>query len=296
MVNKYDNIDFCLNLLFDYIYGKPTECYELQYKSKKNLPINDLKKNQHFDQTNILKTNITYKGKNHDKLIFKRHSKTSYPSLIRIGLYSKSNININDFSRGELIDMKINYLLSELAINDIFKFILFPVFNFDTNIKKIKQLNESMSNVLEKEIKKERHEDTLYLQIFEHYYKLKTLNEYLKLNYKNFTTKHWQILSFQILYALYKIQKNYESFRHNKLDLDSVYIYVLKETDKSNIIKIKDKIYVIPNIGFEIKITFFYFSDIKGYADNNDAPSKNENQYYDVHYFYSHLLNFLKKK
>ena len=97
------------------------------------------------------------------------------------------------------------------------------------------------------------------IQLFEDYFKLRILNDFLKENFNNFTTLHWKVLSFQILYALYKLTKTYPSFRHNKLDTYSIYVYIKKESDNKNVIKIGNKIFSIPNMGFEIKITNFYF-------------------------------------
>ena len=77
MSNQYKNIDFILNVLFDFVYDKPTECYYLKYKSVKTIKLQKLKltMDADFDQENVLKTNITYENKNNGKLIFKRHSK-----------------------------------------------------------------------------------------------------------------------------------------------------------------------------------------------------------------------------
>ena len=288
MVNKYDNIDFCSNTLFDFVYGEPTECYKLKYEAKKNVPIEDLKKMDSYKPDQIFKQKIKFKGKFHDKLIFKRYSETSYPVLMRISEYKS---NPNNLSNSQLIDMKINYIFSDLAINDVYKFILLPIFNFDVSVSNLN--NEEVVSIIKKELPDAKN---VCVQLFEHYFKLMTLEEYLIKEHKNFTMKHWKILSFQILYALYKIQKNYPTFRHNKLDLNSIYVYVKKDIEDPKIVKIDDQTFIVPNGKFEIKISNFYWSYIENYAENSEAVSKIDNQYYDVHYIFSSLLKFLEDR
>ena len=42
-MNKYDNIDFCLNTLYDYLYNETTKnCYILKNINPKKIKIEDL--------------------------------------------------------------------------------------------------------------------------------------------------------------------------------------------------------------------------------------------------------------
>jgi len=292
MSNKYDNIDYCLNMLYDFVYTRPSECYELKYVSSDQIQLDQLKKQLEFDVSSILKEKIVFEEKIGDKLIFKRSSSTGYPSMIRVSLYSKNNLNYNDLNREELIDMKANYLLSGLAINDIFKYVLFPIMNFDVKLSDIK--NKDVVDEINKNFKNIDADDTLCIQVFEHYFKLRTLKDYLNENYKKFKKLHWQVLVFQIIYALYKIQKTYPSFRHNNLNLESIYVYVKNESKETNQAKIGDILFDIPNMGFEIKITNFY----KSYIDNtitNKNIKATENQYYDIYSIINSISLYLTK-
>ena len=62
--------------------------------------------------------------------------------------------------------------------------------------------------------------------------------------------------------------------------------------------KINDIIYVIPNIGFQIKLWDFDFACIEGVVNNSKVNAKwtdkinvsyGKNQYYDIHYFFNNL-------
>jgi len=79
--NKYDNLDFCLNVLFDFIYNKNKKsCYKFEHILIDELNINNIKKPKTFDGKSILATNkIKYMGNTGDKFLFKRYSDSSYP-------------------------------------------------------------------------------------------------------------------------------------------------------------------------------------------------------------------------
>jgi len=292
MPNKYDNIDYCLNIMYDFVYNKSSDCYELNYTSKNNIDISQLKKSDNFDYKYVLNNDITFVHNNKDKLVFKRHSKTSFPTMMRVSMYDK-DANTHNMNLDEINDMKLNYIFSDLAINNIHKFIILPIFNFDVTYDELKKLNKSMSDEIKKHYKDITNDNRLCIQIFEHYFKMKTLREYLDENIKEMNIDMKKAMIFQVLYALYSLQKAYPTFRHNSLDLDSIYVYIKNgETQIETRYNIDDKVYNIPNIGFEIKLTNFYDSTIK----NITYKKKQENSYYDVHYFLCSLLQYLKEK
>lgn len=292
-MSKYEELDFCLNLLFDFAYGKTSQCYELNYESKKDVPIEYLKFDDSFDPSSIFKEKISFEGMLEDKFVFKRHSKSGYSSMMRIGIYNDELDAVNLNSK-ELIDMKHNYIFSELALNDNhYKFILLPIYNFDIKFKDLKDSNPEITDILNKD-KKIKDDTLLYIQIFEHYFKQRPLKKYLEENYKNFSETRWKVLCFQVLYGLAKLQKSYPKFRHNKMNLDSIYVYEKEEILTDSLIKLDEYKFKIPNPGFEIKMTNFYHSNIDGISNNKETLLKEENQFYDVHYFLSSLHYFLK--
>jgi hypothetical protein len=246
-----------------------------------------LKKPLDFDSEHIFKGQITYHSGNHNKLIFKRSSNTGYPTLLRISKYSK-DAKITNLSDKHMIDMKLNYILGEIAINDPYKFLLFPIINFD-----IKLENLPIKNEIKKHYETINDDDMMCIQIFENYYKTETLKSYLDKNYNDFSAVHWKVLAFQIVYILCKIQKMYPLFRHNMLDLESLYVCELQNSNDTYSLTIENYEFIVPNLGFSLKITNFYKSNIPIYAENIHTQLKRENQYYDIHYVFGSLLNYM---
>src|SRR6202012_5058588 len=104
--NKYDQIDYCLNTLYDYFYNKDREgCYKFKPIIKNNIKLIDIKKLADFDYNDILTGKVKFMGKFNNKYQFKRYSETSYPCTISIGIYKAKNSRYDDMARGELIDM-----------------------------------------------------------------------------------------------------------------------------------------------------------------------------------------------
>ena len=294
MSNKYDDIDYCLNLLYDFVYGKSNKCYKLQYESLKDIPIEKLKKNPDYDYSKFFKGgDFTYLRNiqvpdSYDCIVFKRMSKTTYGTTIKVGLYNPKDTTLHNIERKPMNDMKMNYILSDVSINDPNKkqLILLPIFNFDIEFSKLEKM-ENTSQII-KEIKKTfkniKNNDILYFQIVEHYFKQKTLKEYLDENKSKINDDLLKIISFQILYILYRIQNAHNGFRHNKLNLDSVYVYQFTES-KSKEIKVMDNVFNVPTGSVDLRITNFY---------NATTDKSKENQYYDLHYFFSSLYFYIK--
>lgn len=287
MKTNYDNIDFCLQILFDFAYDNTDKCLELKYGPKKNIDISMLKKPIDFDYEHIFKAQITFHSGNHNKLIFKRSSNTGYPSLLRISKYA-TDTKLTNLSDKHMIDMKLNYIIGEIAVNDEYKFLLFPIMNFD-----IKFDDLPIKNDVKKHYETVNDDDMMCIQMFENYYKMETLKSYLDKNYNDFSAVHWKVLAFQIVYILCKIQKMYPLFRHNMLDLESFYVYDPQNSSDTYILTIDNYEFVVPNLGFNLKITNFYKSNIPTYADNIHTTLKQDNQYYDIHYIFSTLLNYM---
>jgi len=185
-----------------------------------------------------------------------------------------------------LVDMKLMYIFSELQNTSVGKHIILPIMNFDIEYSELNKLNSVIGDKFNKG-------DMLYVQVLERYYKTYTLREYLDNYYDKFVEDDWKVLFFQVLATLAVIQQKYNSFRHNRLNLDSIFVYEKQKNGKSSIYKILDNEYVVPNRGFDIKISDFHESSIKNIASNKNAKKK-ENPYYDVHYFFQSLLYYIE--
>ena len=147
MSNDYDNIDFCLNTLFDFIYNfeKTSNCYRFRRIQTKNINVSHIKKSESFDPSPVLKSKMKFIGINKGRFLFERASSESYKSLVRVGIYNKNNTNYNDLKREELVDMVFNYALSELVVDDPLKFILLPIMTFDTTINKLSKVSSQLA-------------------------------------------------------------------------------------------------------------------------------------------------------
>ena len=219
MSNKYDNIDFCLDILFNFIYSESNhDCHYFKYIDINNIELIDIKKLDNFDYSDVF-NKLKYIGKDTTRFIFKR-SGDPHSCLVCVGVYDNSNENYNDMKRGEVVDMKIMYILSELVHRERLNHILLPIMNFDISYNKFKkEVNEDIIKVFDKDIK----DDMLHIQVVEGFKKAYILRDYL--DNHEMTLNDWKILCFQVIYTLFIIQKKFPSFRHNQLNLDNIFVY-----------------------------------------------------------------------
>jgi len=290
IMNEYDNLDFRLNLLYDATYGNKTSQYSIHPIIRNNITLLDIKTPIFYDYSHVFNEDINFIGKYNGKYIFKRKSKTSYPCNLTIGVY-KNQINVNNLQHRDLYNPLMHYVLSEICIVEKLKHVILPILFFDITLDDVKKHSEE---IYEK-IKTEASNNEIYVYITERYFKMNTLKEYIKEEYKNMTIEHWKVIIFQVFYTLYKIYESVDGFRHNMLNLESVRLYRKEKNDSYEPYKIGDIIFNIPNIGVEIKLTDFNYSNAK-FMTNKDAPHTEDNPYYDIHYFMSSLYIYLKKE
>ena len=110
----------------------------------------------------------------------------------------------------ELYNVLAHHVLSEVVINESYRHIMLPICFFDSNINEIKKLNSSVYDSLKNDFD---NESKLSIFIYERYFKMETLEEYIKSEFKNMTTKHWKVLFFQVLFILAKLNENYKKTR-----------------------------------------------------------------------------------
>jgi len=295
MKNKYDDPIFCINILYDFIYNRnKSSCYTLKQISKTDLILSNIKKTDDYDNTHII--SLLQKSKL-DHIESTRWYELfncklgEHNVLIRIGKYNTNNKNYNDLNRAEIIDMKINYLLSDMALTDVYPFIVLPIMNFDCIYKQIKEIKEI------KQIKQIKDDDQMFVQILENYENIQTLHKFIDKNLNNMTINDWKVIVFQLIYILYKIGNKYQTFRHNKLNFDSIYLYNnVNINDRVHNCRVGSIVFTVPTLGYELKITNFYDAFIEDIADNNDIQCKKENLYYDVHYMFQSIINYFDDK
>jgi hypothetical protein len=301
------DLDKMINTLYDFVYNKnKNSCLET-----KNLEdINDIdtlkftyKYREESDNiiSNILNKKMKLVDINENEFTFKRYSDSTLPLMVIIGSYNKKNRNINDLNRTENVEISIAYLLSGLVVNKINNHILLPIINIDVKISQLSDIINTYTSMkrLNDLHKKNKINDDLYIHCKEHFYKLDTLNKYLKSLSSEKYTSILKPIIFQVLFSLYKIQNKYENFRHNNLTTNSIYLYFKKDVNE---------IYEINQIKFNVsnknlvKIAKFDHSSIEKLVYNDDVeqniniPHGNKkNKYYDIYTFFKDLKNIYDK-
>ena len=213
--------------------------------------------------------------------------------------------NVKRPENAELLMIK---LLSYFVRNNQTPHIVLPMTTFNTSIKPFLSLpknnivNNKKFDQFIKRYKKGEYYENVSVLISE-WANSGDLLDYIRRNYKRFKINHWRTLFFQFLSVLAIVQTKYPSFRHNDLKANNLLVNEIGTTHSNSKFqyKINGQSYIVPNIGFQIKLWDFDFACIPGLIDNskvsadwtskiNIEPAKN--RYYDVHYFFN---TFTKK-
>jgi serine/threonine protein kinase len=226
---------------------------------------------------------------------------------VKIVAYPKKE-NYGDMyniKRPENTELLMIRLLSYLVINKYTPHIVLPITTFNTSIKPF--LNLTKTNIVNnKKFEQfvEKYEKGDYYQnvsiLVSEWANGGDLLDYLRKNYKTMKTKHWRTIFFQILSVLSIIHAKYPSFRHNDMKANNILIHNIDidDTNKKYLYKINQQQYIVPNIGFQIKLWDFDFACIPNIVDNSKVEAEwtnkinikpEQNRYYDIHYFFNTL-------
>ena len=224
---------------------------------------------------------------------------------VKIVAYPKKE-NYGDMyniKRPENAELMMIKLLSQFVRRSETPHIVLPITTFNTSIKPF--LSLAKSNLVDS--KKfdqflERYEKGEYYQnvsvLISEWANGGDLLDYLRKNYKSFKIRHWRTIFYQFLSVLAIIQAKYPSFRHNDLKANNLLINIIDMSKKKYKYIINGQIYIVPNIGFQIKLWDFDFACIPKLVNNSKVESEwtnkinispQQNRYYDVHYFFNTL-------
>lgn len=227
------------------------------------------------------------------------------PYAVKIVAYPKKE-NYGDMyniKRPENAELMMIKLLSQFVRKSETPHIVLPIATFNTSIKPF--LSLAKSNLVES--KKfdqflERYEKGEYYQnvsvLISEWANGGDLLDYLRLNFRTFKIRHWRTIFYQFLSALAIVQAKYPSFRHNDLKANNLLINIIDMSKKKYKYIINGQTYIVPNIGFQIKLWDFDFACIPGIVNNSKVESEwtkkinitpHQNRYYDVHYFFNTL-------
>jgi hypothetical protein len=210
-----------------------------------------------------------------------------------------------NIKRPENAELLMIRLLSKFVKKKQTPHIILPMTTFNTNIKTFTSLpkdnivNNKKFDQFVKRYKKGDYYDNVSILISE-WANSGDLLDYIRKNYKSLQLKHWQGLFFQILSVLAIIHNKYPGFRHNDMKANNILVNKIPicETNNKFKYKINGQIYIVPNIGIQIKLWDFDFACIPGIVDNSKVDAEwtdrinikpEQNRYYDVHYFFNTL-------
>jgi hypothetical protein len=242
-------------------------------------------------------TGHTFKG------VYPPEEKTKESYAVKIVAYPKKEnygdmYNIKRPENAELLMIK---LLSFFVINKQTPHIVLPITTFNTSIKPFLSLskknyinNKRYDQFLKRYQKGEYYQNVSVL--ISEWANSGDLLDYIRKNYKSFKVKHWRTIFFQLLSVLAIIQAKYPSFRHNDLKANNLLVHEIAISANKYQYKINGQVYIVPNIGFQIKLWDFDFASIPGIIDNSKVEAEwtdkinikpEKNRYYDVHYFFN---------
>jgi hypothetical protein len=233
----------------------------------------------------------------------------SYNYAVKVVAYPKKEKygGINDAKRPENAELMMIKLLSYFVVNKQTPHIVLPIGTFNTNIqpfieivnneKVIDKQNEKYKNFVERYANGEYYGKVSIL--ISEWANRGDLLDFFRKNYRKFKLLHWKVFFFQILSVLAIIQYKFPSFRHNDMKANNILVHKISKTNNSFTYKVVGKTYIVPNIGYIVKMWDFDFACIPGIVNNNKVSSEwtksinvtpEQNRYYDIHYFFNTLI------
>jgi serine/threonine protein kinase len=224
---------------------------------------------------------------------------------VKIVAYPKKE-NYGDMyniKRPENAELMMIKLLSQFVRNSETPHIVLPIATFNTSIKPF--LSLAKSNLVDS--KKfdqflEKHKNGEYYQnvsvLISEWANGGDLLDYLRKHYKSFKIRHWRTIFYQFLSVLAIIQAKYPAFRHNDMKANNLLINLIDMSKKKYKYIINGQSYIVPNIGFQIKLWDFDFACIPKLVNNSKVEAEwtnkinitpHQNRYYDIHYFFNTL-------
>ena len=195
-MNKYDDIDFLLDIYSDLIYSKePKNNYEIRKINKSTIYIDDIKKTNNYDYKKYIfnsNNKFTYVGKTSSKTHqYRMKTINGLYCNVYFGIYK--DVNDTSMINNAIYPMTMMYILSELVTLHKFTHTLLPIMLFDIIdneeiFKEFKELKEL----------KEFKDNKIYVMITEGFTENMTMSQYIEKNWKTMDEKEWKTLFFQI--------------------------------------------------------------------------------------------------
>jgi hypothetical protein len=247
-------------------------------------------------------TGHTFKG------IVKMDDDTRVNYAVKVVAYPKREKygDMNDIRRPENAEIMMIRLLSYFVVKKQTPHIVLPIGTFNTSIKPFGNLIEN--NVVDKDNKKYNEFVKKYNEDYYHDHVSILISEwanrgdlldFIRKNYKEFQPIHWKVFFFQVISVLAVIQSKFPGFRHNDLKANNILVHKVKQRGTLFSYTVNRSKYIVPSIGYQIKLWDFDFACIPGIVENSKVSAEwtdkinvkpVQNRYYDIHYFFNTLI------
>lgn len=246
-------------------------------------------------------TGHTFKG------VIEYGNDDTFEYAVKVVAYPKKDKygKIYDSDRPENAEIMMLRLLSYFIVNKQTPHIVLPIATFNTSIQPfltllddnvVDERDKKYVEFLEKYKEGDFHDEVSIL--LSEWANRGDLLDYIRKNYKKIQLIHWKVFFFQIISTLAVIQSKFPDFRHNDFKANNILLHKISRDKQRFTYRVLRKNYVIPNMGYSIKLWDFDFACIPNKIRNikvelpwtkpiNVTPKKH--QYYDIHYFFNTL-------
>lgn len=266
MIGEHD-LEYLINLVYNFYYNKKfNECVNtLNISLEDANEIENIKYVPSSDQIDkwinqIFNVDIIYDGKNDNKYAFTRVS--THNCIILIKKYDIQN------SSEENNDKKISFLLSDFVTKKFTRHILLPIMHIDIPAKKLMPFLRKYPDIDLTNLTDKMNENILSISIYEKFFKMQTLNDYLTKNIDDLDNNTFIAILMQIIHTLYIIRTTYPKFNHNLLNINNVFVYNIEKNDHKLEYSYENSKFVIPATGVITKI--FNFDIAETESENED--------------------------
>lgn len=223
----------------------------------------------------------------------------AYPKRERYG-------DLHNVDRPENAELMMIRTLSYFVVKQQTPHIVLPMGTFNTEIRPF--LNLIRDNIVDKDNKKYREFLKKYKKgqyynyvsiLISEWANRGDLLDFIRKNYREFKPIDWKVFFFQIISVLAVIQSKFPSFRHNDLKANNILVHKVSQRGKRFSYTVNRVRYIVPSIGYQIKLWDFDFACIPGVVNNTKVSAKwtndinvkpSQNRYYDLHYFFNTLI------
>lgn len=255
-----------ISISYDYHYNQILKDFEIKNINSKKITMEHLKVVDQ-EKDDLIKEFIQgkfrlVKYQNNTAKLIRYHD--SFPVLVKITPYEnkKDMLNLKSLSNN---DSYISYLLSEKILQNKINLVLLPLVNFDVKFNEIKDIINTYPEIKwSEEINNGKFIDNVSVRVREAFFKIKSLEEFLKENKCNIYD-----IFYQVVLTIGQIRNYYPKFSHNNLNLNSVYIYEMNDKCKEKQYSIGNDIYTYASPGYEIRISDFEKSDLNSNKSND---------------------------